>query len=42
MGWAQMSMTTRYQHVTAEPVAGIAHQAEVRLWRPEEGPATDN
>ncbi|GID98034.1 tyrosine-type recombinase/integrase [Amorphoplanes digitatis] len=42
MGWSQMSMTTRYQHVTAELVAGIAQQVEGLLWRPKEGLATDN
>jgi integrase len=42
MGWSQMSMTTRYQHVTAELVAGIAQQVEGLVWRPEQGPATDN
>jgi hypothetical protein len=42
MGWSQMSITTRYQHVTAELVAGFAQQVEGLLWRPEEGPATDN
>ncbi|MGW4944515.1 tyrosine-type recombinase/integrase [Actinoplanes sp. NPDC004185] len=42
MGWSQMSMTTRYQHVTAELVAGIAQQVEGLLWTPEAGAATDN
>ena len=42
MGWSQMSMTTRYQHVTAELVVGIAHQVEGLLWKPEDGPSTDN
>ncbi len=42
MGWSQMSMTTRYQHVTAELVAGIAQQVEGLLWRPEQGSATHN
>jgi integrase len=35
MGWSQMSMTTRYQHSTAELVAGIAQQVGGLLWEPE-------
>lgn len=37
MDWSQMSMMTRYQHVTAELVAGIARQVEGLLRRPDEG-----
>ena len=32
MGWSQVSMTTRYQHSTAEFVAGIASQVDGLLW----------
>ncbi len=32
MGWSQVSMTTRYQHSTAELVAGIANQVGRLLW----------
>jgi integrase len=42
MGWSQMSMTTRYEHITAELVAGIAQQVEGLLWKPKEGPTADN
>ena len=38
MGWSQMSMTTRYQHITAELVAGIVQQAEDLLWTPGKAP----
>ena len=34
MGWSQVSMTTRYQHSTAELVAGIARQVGGLLWEP--------
>jgi len=37
MGWSQMSMTTRYQHITAELVTGIAQQVEGLLWKPDRG-----
>jgi site-specific recombinase XerD len=37
MGWSQMSMTTRYQHVTADLVAGIAQQVEGRYGGPRKG-----
>lgn len=36
MGWSQMSMTTRYQHSTAELVAGIAKQVGGLLWQADE------
>jgi integrase len=36
MGWSQVSMTTRYQHSTAELVAGIAKQVGGLLWKPDE------
>jgi integrase len=32
MGWSQMSMTTRYQHIPSELVRGIAQQVETLLW----------
>ncbi|MEV8438993.1 site-specific integrase [Actinosynnema sp. NPDC051121] len=32
MGWSQMSMTARYQHVPAELVASIAEQVGAHLW----------
>lgn len=42
MGWSQMSMTTRYFHITADLVAGIAQQVGGLLWKPEEGAAATN
>lgn len=32
MGWSQASMATRYQHVPAEVLTGIAKQVEGLLW----------
>jgi hypothetical protein len=34
MGWAQATMTSRYQHVPAEVLTGIAHQVGGLLWAP--------
>lgn len=33
MGWSQMAMTTRYQHLSPELVGGIAEQVAGLLWR---------
>ncbi|SDD95005.1 tyrosine-type recombinase/integrase [Actinokineospora iranica] len=33
MGWSQLSMTARYQHVSAELVASIANQMEGLFWK---------
>ncbi|GAB1694795.1 hypothetical protein [Krasilnikovia sp. M28-CT-15] len=42
-GWSQVSMTTRYQHSTAELVAGIAKQVGGLLGEPdEENPESDD
>jgi integrase len=38
MGWSQVSMTTRYQHVAPELIGGIAEQVEALLWRNVERP----
>jgi integrase len=35
MGWSQMSMTTRYQHIPPELVTSIAKQVESLLWNTE-------
>ena len=35
MGWSQISMTTRYQHIPPELVTGIAQQVETLLWNTE-------
>lgn len=35
MGWSQMSMTTRYQHIPPELVTSIAKQVESLLWKTE-------
>jgi integrase len=35
MGWSQMGMTTRYQHVGQDVVTAIAGQVEGLLWRPK-------
>jgi len=32
MGWSQVSMTTRYQHMPSELVTRIAKQVEGHLW----------
>lgn len=32
MGWSQVSMTTRYQHIPSELVTGIAKQVGEHLW----------
>lgn len=32
MGWSQISMTTRYQHVPSELVANIAKQVGGLFW----------
>ncbi|WP_231925927.1 tyrosine-type recombinase/integrase [Micromonospora echinofusca] len=32
MGWSQMAMTTRYQHLAPEITAGIAEQVAGLLW----------
>ncbi|MCO8274773.1 site-specific integrase [Actinoplanes sp. TRM 88003] len=34
MGWSQMAMTTRYQHLAPELVNGIAEQVAGLLWKP--------
>jgi hypothetical protein len=34
MGWSQVDMTSRYQHVPAEVLAGIADQVGGLLWAP--------
>ena len=34
MGWSQMAMTTRYQHLAPELIAGIAEQVAGLLWKP--------
>jgi integrase len=33
MGWSQMSMTARYQHIAPELLEGIAKQVEQLLWK---------
>jgi integrase len=33
MGWSQMAMTTRYQHLAPELIGGIASQVASLLWR---------
>ncbi|MEW2377522.1 site-specific integrase [Micromonospora sp. NPDC047812] len=33
MGWSQMAMTTRYQHLAPELISGIAEQVAGLLWR---------
>jgi site-specific recombinase XerD len=35
MGWSHISMTTRYQHIPPELVAGIAQQVGGLLWTSE-------
>jgi integrase len=41
MGWSEMSMTSRYQHVPDELRQGIANQVDNLLWKsPPNGPAT--
>jgi integrase len=42
MGWSQMSMTTRYQHIPSELVRGIAQQVETLLWTTECDENRDN
>ncbi|GAA4619110.1 hypothetical protein GCM10023195_86290 [Actinoallomurus liliacearum] len=46
MGWSQINMTSRYQHVPAEVLTGIADQVGGLLWAPppsgqgkDDGPA---
>ncbi|WBB95281.1 site-specific integrase [Solwaraspora sp. WMMA2080] len=36
MGWSQMAMTTRYQHLAPGVVSGIADQVAGLLWEPTE------
>ncbi|WP_233605982.1 site-specific integrase [Micromonospora sp. Llam0] len=36
MGWSQMAMTTRYQHLAPGVVSGIADQVAGLLWEPNE------
>jgi integrase len=38
MGWSQVSMTTRYQHVPQEVLNGIANQMGNLLWAESEDP----
>ena len=33
MGWSQMAMTTRYQHLAPELIEGIAEQVAGLLWK---------
>ena len=33
MGWSQMAMTTRYQHLAPELIGGIASQVAGLLWK---------
>ncbi|MFI7514520.1 tyrosine-type recombinase/integrase [Micromonospora echinofusca] len=33
MGWSQMAMTTRYQHLAPELISGIAEPVAGLLWR---------
>jgi hypothetical protein len=33
MGWSQMAMTTRYQHLAPELVEGVAEQVVGLLWQ---------
>ncbi|MDR7278399.1 tyrosine-type recombinase/integrase [Catenuloplanes atrovinosus] len=35
MGWSQMSMSTRYQHLTPQLIDGVAGQVAGLLWAPE-------
>ncbi|MEU5905435.1 hypothetical protein ABZ780_13795 [Micromonospora sp. NPDC047467] len=33
MGWSQMAMTTRYQHLAPQLIEGIAGQVAGLLWK---------
>jgi hypothetical protein len=40
MGWSEMSMLTRYQHVTDPLRQGIANQLEGLFWPPNQSEPT--
>ncbi|MFL6054987.1 MAG: tyrosine-type recombinase/integrase [Actinoallomurus sp.] len=42
MGWSQVNMTSRYQHVPAEVLTGIAHQVGGLLWEPPSSEQDDD
>ncbi len=42
MGWSQVTMTTRYQHITTELTAAIADQLGRLFWAEAEAPEDDD